>query len=89
MDRECMNVVYASNDAYARHLGTSMYSLFDRNRDFAEITVYVLTLGLSRENQKRLEEIAAHLSGNWSALTWMTCRSGSAMRWIPVVSISV
>ena len=40
MDRECMNVVYASNDAYARHLGTSMYSLFDRNRDFAEITVY-------------------------------------------------
>ena len=60
MDRECMNVVYASNDAYARHLGTSMYSLLDRNRDFAEITVYVLTLGLSRENQERLEEIAAH-----------------------------
>ena len=60
MDRECMNVVYASNDAYARHLGTSMYSLLDRNRDFAEIPVYVLTLGLSRENQERLEEIAAH-----------------------------
>ena len=64
MDRECMNVVYASNDAYARHLGTSMYSLLDRNRDFAEITVYVLTLGLSRENQERLEEIAAHFGRN-------------------------
>ena len=64
MDRECMNVVYASNDAYARHLGTSMYSLLDRNRDFAEITVYILTLGLSRENQERLEEIAAHFGRN-------------------------
>ena len=42
---------YASNDGYARHLGTSLYSLLDRNRDFAEISVYVLTLGLSEENQ--------------------------------------
>ena len=43
MNRECMNVVYASNDGYARHLGTSLYSLLDKNRDFAEIAVYVLT----------------------------------------------
>ena len=60
MDRECMNVVYASNDGYARHLGTSLYSLLDRNRDFAEISVYVLTLGLSEENQGKLREIAEH-----------------------------
>ena len=57
MNRECMNVVYASNDGYARHLGTSLYSLLDKNRDFAEIAVYVLTLGLSEENQERLREI--------------------------------
>ena len=55
-----MNVVYASNDGYARHLGTSLYSLLDRNRDFAEISVYVLTLGLSEENQGKLREIAEH-----------------------------
>jgi lipopolysaccharide biosynthesis glycosyltransferase len=60
MDRECMNVVYASNDGYARHLGTSLYSLLDRNRDFAEISVYVLTLGLSEENQGKLRKIAEH-----------------------------
>ena len=60
MDRECMNVGYASNDGYARHLGTSLYSLLDRNRDFAEISVYVLTLGLSEENQGKLREIAEH-----------------------------
>ena len=51
MNRECMNVVYASNDGYARHLGTSLYSLLDKNRDFEEIAVYLLTLGLSEENQ--------------------------------------
>ena len=60
MNRECMNVVYASNDGYARHLGTSLYSLLDKNRDFAEIAVYVLTLGLSEENQERLREIAEY-----------------------------
>lgn len=60
MERECMNVVYASNDGYARHLGTSLYSLFDRNRAFAEIAVYVLTLELSEENQKKLQEIAQY-----------------------------
>lgn len=60
MERECMNVVYASNDGYARHLGTSLYSLLDRNWDFAEIHVYVLTLGLSAENQEKLREIAGH-----------------------------
>ncbi len=48
------------NDGYARHLGTSLYSLLDRNRDFAEIAVYVLTLGLSEENQGKLREIAEH-----------------------------
>ena len=47
MNRECMNVVYASNDGYARHLGTSLYSLLDKNRDFEAIAVYVLTLGVS------------------------------------------
>ncbi len=62
MDRECMNVVYASNDGYARHLGASLYSLLDKNRDFAEIAVYVLTLGLSAENRGKLQEIAEHFS---------------------------
>ena len=46
--------------AMRRHLGTSLYSLLDRNQDFAEITVYVLTLGLSEENQGKLREIAEH-----------------------------
>lgn len=53
-----MNILYASNDGFVRHLGTSMYSLFDKNRDIREITVYVLSLGLSEENIDKLQSIA-------------------------------
>ena len=55
-----MKVVYASNDGFARHLGTSMYSLFDRNQLEEEITVYILSMGLSEESRKNLEQIAGH-----------------------------
>ena len=59
-----MNVVYASNDGYARHLGASMYSLFDRNQLEEEITVYVLSMGLSEDNRRKLGEIAEHFDRN-------------------------
>ena len=48
MDRECMNVVYASNDGYARHLGTSLvFPAGPRTGILRRLAVYVLTLGLS------------------------------------------
>ena len=41
---------YASNDGYARHLGTSLYSPgWTETGTLPEISVYVLTLGLSQE----------------------------------------
>ena len=54
-----MNIVYASNDGYARHLAVSMLSLFDRNRRARQITVYVISMGISGENRERLESAAA------------------------------
>lgn len=53
-----MNVVYASNDAYAMHLGVSMYSLFDRNQEVEKIEVWVLSMAISEENQENLKKIA-------------------------------
>lgn len=53
-----MNILYASNDGFARHLGTSMCSLFDKNQEEKSITVYVLSLGLSEENCGKLQSIA-------------------------------
>ncbi len=53
-----MNIVYAANDSYARHLGASMCSLFDRNRECRFITVYVMSLGLSEDSIRNLNQIA-------------------------------
>ncbi len=53
-----MNILYAIRDNYARHLAVSMASLFDRNRRVREITVYVISMGVSGESKKRLRTIA-------------------------------
>jgi lipopolysaccharide biosynthesis glycosyltransferase len=49
-----MNVVYASNDHYARHLGVSLYSLLEHNEDAGEIHVYILSMGLSGQTREQL-----------------------------------
>ncbi len=59
MDREVLEIVYAANDGYARHLGVSMYSLFDSNREFKWIRVHVLSMGVSKESRSSLRRIAA------------------------------
>lgn len=53
-----MNVVYASNDGYVRHLGASLCSLYDRNQDIKELHVYVLSMGITEANQVALASIA-------------------------------
>lgn len=53
-----MNILYASNDGYARHLGVSLYSLLEHNKEAGELSVYVLSVGMSQENRERLLSIA-------------------------------
>ena len=53
-----MNIVYASNDGYARHLGVSLLSLLDHNQAMAEIVIYILSTGMSADNQSHLRRIA-------------------------------
>ncbi|MEY8354035.1 glycosyltransferase family 8 protein [Lachnospiraceae bacterium 54-53] len=53
-----MNVVYASNDNYARHLAVSLYSLLDHNREARDIHVHVLSMGLSGQSRERLADVA-------------------------------
>lgn len=53
-----MNIIYAANDGYARHLGVSLLSLLDHNRDMDEIVIYLLSAGMSGENQNYLKQIA-------------------------------
>jgi len=53
-----MNVVYASDDNFAEIMGVSICSLFESNKDVAELTVYVLEDNIGKENKQKLDELA-------------------------------
>ena len=52
-----MDIAYAYNDGYARHLAASMCSLFDNNQAEEKIRVYILSNQLSAANIERLQSI--------------------------------
>ncbi|HHV12066.1 MAG TPA: glycosyltransferase family 8 protein [Clostridiales bacterium] len=51
-------IAYAADDGYAKYLGISMLSLFQSNKDFAEIAVFVLDCGIGEANRAKLKSIA-------------------------------
>ena len=53
-----MNVVYASNENYVRHMAASMVSLFEKNRKSKWLTVYVFSIGITGESKERLNAMA-------------------------------
>lgn len=55
-----MNVVYHSSDSFAPVLGISIASLFENNKDFDEISVYIIENKISEENKKKLLELASN-----------------------------
>lgn len=55
---ETANIIYASNDGYAPHLGASLFSLLDNNRNIPYMDIYVLSVGMSGSCQETLTGIA-------------------------------
>ena len=53
-----MNIVYVSNEGYARHLGVSLCSLFDSNADEERLEVFIMDTGITPESRGKLKEIA-------------------------------
>ncbi len=51
-----MNIVFSSDDNYARHLAASMVSIMENNKEEEKINIYVLNVGLSEENIKKLSD---------------------------------
>jgi lipopolysaccharide biosynthesis glycosyltransferase len=49
-----LNVVYASDNRYAQHVGVSMTSLFENNLDFKNINIYLIDNNISSENKNKL-----------------------------------
>lgn len=54
-----MNIVYSSDNNYARHIAASMVSLMENNSQEKDITFYVLNVGLSEANVKKISEVAS------------------------------
>ena len=52
-----LNVSYACNDGYIMQTGISLISLFENNRHFDEITLYMISCGISNENLNIIKSI--------------------------------
>lgn len=57
-NQETANIIYVSNDGYAGHLAASLYSLLEHSRTIRSMDVYVLSVGMCREYQERLQAVA-------------------------------
>lgn len=51
-------VAYAADDHYTKFLGISMLSMFQSNKDFPEIVVFILDCGMKDPNKEKLQSIA-------------------------------
>lgn len=52
-----MHIAVASDNNYIRHMGVTVCSLLDNNRDVNEIVIHVLDNGISEENKKNMKNI--------------------------------
>jgi len=53
-----LQVAYSSDDNYAQHVGVSMLSLFENNKEFDDIVIYILENNISVDNKSKLSIIA-------------------------------
>jgi len=60
-----MNIVVASDDNFVQHCGTMLVSLFENNKK-NKITVYLLSEGISDENNEILKEIVSSRGGDYN-----------------------
>lgn len=54
MRESTLRVIYSSDDNYARHLGASVYSLLEKNRDFEKVEVFIIENNIQGENRDKL-----------------------------------
>ena len=52
-----MNILFSSDDNYARHLGVAIYSLLSHNTSIPQIRIYVIDNNISPDNIKKLNQV--------------------------------
>lgn len=72
-------VAYAADDNYTKYLGISMLSLFQSNKDFGEIVVFVLDCGIQNPNKEKLKFIAEKFHRELNFMSMEAAISGLAL----------
>ena len=54
-----MNILFSSDDNYARHLGVAIYSLLTNNTNVAKLRIFVVGNYISAENINKLQQMTA------------------------------
>ena len=54
-----MNILFSSDDNYARHLGVAIYSLLTNNTNVANLRIFVVDNNISAANINKLQQITA------------------------------
>lgn len=57
-----MNIIYSSDNNYARHVGISITSLYKENQAVKELNVFLIDDDISDENHRKLNNIAQEYS---------------------------
>jgi lipopolysaccharide biosynthesis glycosyltransferase len=53
-----LNVVYSTDDNYAQHVGVSLTSLFETNKnEFEDFCIYIIENNLSKDNKEKLYQV--------------------------------
>lgn len=84
-----MNIVYSSNDNYARHLAVSVLSLLDSNRDEEEINIYILNVSLSDESIKNIKSIVDRYNRNLFLVDLENIKERLKSNEVPVFGFSI
>ncbi|WP_246943876.1 glycosyltransferase family 8 protein [Bacillus pinisoli] len=59
-----LHVVYSSDDNYAQHVGVSMLSLLENNKEFSTIDVYIIENNISKKSKNHLISISNNYDRN-------------------------
>mgnify|MGYP005803247495 CR=1 FL=1 len=57
MDKNDLIVLYSTDETYARHAATSIYTLLENNKSFEKIKIYIISNNLSSETKKKFLRI--------------------------------
>lgn len=52
-----LNVLYSTDENYARHCATSIYSLLDNNKEFESINIYIIENNVNNESKGKITNI--------------------------------